>query len=52
MDKNANTNYFRGKFFPISFTLEEYNVSGFLSEYTEQVNTPICTGITTLTLDQ
>ena len=43
MDNHADTYYFVENFFPIPFTSEELNLSPFLLEYIEQVNTPICT---------
>ena len=48
---HADTHYFGANFWTISFTSEECNVSLFLLEYTEQLNIPICTGFTALTLD-
>ena len=46
----ANTHYFGIKVRPISFMWDECNVYTFLSEYTEQLNIAICTGVTSLTL--
>ena len=51
MDNHADTHCFGANFRPISFTLEECTVSPFLPEYVEQINVPICTGVTDLTLD-
>ena len=50
MDNHDNIHCFGANFQPISFTFEEYNVSPFLPEYIEQVNIPIFTDVTWLTL--
>ena len=50
-ENHANTHCFGANFRPISFTLEECTVSTLLPEYVEQINVPICTGVTDLTLD-
>ena len=50
-ENHSDTRCFGSNFRPISFTLEELNVSPFLSEYTEQVNISIYTGVTVLALD-
>ena len=42
---------FREKFKPIFWTGHECSVSPFLSEYSEQLHIPICTGATSYTLD-
>ena len=51
MNNNANIHCFGANFRPISFTSEECNVSPFFPEYAYQMNVPICTGVTALTLD-
>ena len=51
MDNRAENHYFGANFRPISFALEEYTVYLLLSEYIEQANIPIRTGVTELTLD-
>ena len=51
MDNFADTRCFGANFRPISFTLEECTMSLFLPEFTEQINVPIFTGVTSLTID-
>ena len=51
MDNHADTHCFGSNFWLLSFTSEECTVSPFPPEYTEQINLPICTGVTGLTLD-
>ena len=51
MDNHSDTHYFGANFRPISFTSEECTVSPFLPEYVKQMNVPICTCVTSLTLD-
>ena len=51
MDNHADNHCFGVKFRPISFTLEDFTVSPFLPKYAEQINVPICTGVTALTID-
>ena len=51
MDNHSDTHCFGANFRPISFTSEEFNVSPFLPEYSEQMNVHICTGVTDLELD-
>ena len=51
MDSHADTHCFGRNFRPISWTGHECSVAPFLAEYSEQVHIPICTGITTYTLD-
>ena len=51
MENNADNHCFGAKFLPISLNLKECTVSPLLPEYTEQVNIPICTGGTELTIN-
>ena len=51
MENHANTHCFGSNFRSISLTLEECTTSPFLPEYTEQVNRPIRTSVTSLELD-
>ena len=51
MDNHVDNHCFGENFQPISFTSEDCTVSPFLPEYTEQVNIPICNGVSDLTLN-
>ena len=51
MDNHDDSHCFGVNFRPISFTLEEYTVSPFIPEYTEQVKVPFFTGVNVLKLD-
>ena len=51
MENHADTHCFGANFRPISFILEECTVTPFLPEYAEQMDVPICKGVTYLTLD-
>ena len=46
MYNHADTHCFGANFKIISLTLEECTVSQFITEYLEQMNIPICTGVT------
>ena len=49
--KYSDTHCFGANFWLISFTSEECTLAPFLPEYIEQVNLPICTGITALKIN-
>ena len=51
MENHADTHRFGSNFRPLSLTSEEFTVSPLYPEYAEQMNVPICTGVTALTLD-
>ena len=51
MDNHTDTHCFGSNIRPISFTLEEYTVPPFVAEYSEQVNTPMCIGATSYTME-
>ena len=51
MVNHFETNCFGAKFSPISFTLEDFTVSPFLPEYSDQLNFPIFTDVNLLALD-
>ena len=51
MDNHVDKNCFGRNICPVSFTSEYFTVSPFLSEYYEQVNIPICTGVTSYTME-
>ena len=49
MNNHADTHCFGSNIWPLLFTSEEFMVSPFLEDYSEQVNTPIFTGATSYT---
>ena len=51
MDNHADTHCFEANFWQLSFTSEDCTVSPFLPQYSEQMDVPICKGVTYLTLD-
>ena len=50
-DNHADTHCFGSNIWPLLFTSEEFVVSPFLEDYSEQVNIQICTGETSYTME-
>ena len=51
MDNRDDTHCFGSNFQPISFTSKNFTMFSFLPQYTEEVDIPICTGVTALKID-